>query len=382
MCAQGLMTRAGVRLRGCRAMRHSGPKTASRLRCDETLANDEDASGILSPDWHAGIRFYERRPRAGRVGPLSPRPARLTDRTQSPMNSPQCRGLIIALMIPGEGTLFHEESGAPAAAIPQTPGVYATDRPPFPLTDRDGREGIVFRAFREWAQTTAKHPLGLPLNEWPGWHEVPFDAQVALEAFLRVTDAASALAFAARYGPLWACTRHPLPCLWRGTPYGAFETECDWTNAEPLDWWLQIADYMRAVLVSAHKYKQGEELKPEDWRAMGYRVPEAPYGEGEGFLISGFVNGELQRYGVHVGLRWDLKTLELAPGLGFLPALWQQLASAIAGGRPMAICSACSSVYFRRRSAKRGQRNFCPACKARSAPQRLSRQARSRARGA
>jgi hypothetical protein len=91
-------------------------------------------------------------------------------------------------------------------------------------------------------------------------------------------------------------------------------------------------------------------------------------------LISSVVNGELQRYRVHVGLRWDLATLEVAPGLGFLPAVWQQVASALAGGRPIALCSACATPYFRgRRAAKRGQRNYCPTCRARSAPQRLSR---------
>lgn len=276
------------------------------------------------------------------------------------------------------GVLYREDTGEPAATIGNVAGVFATDHAPFPEVDSDGRAGMTFRAFPEWARSTSDRPLGTPVNEWPGWHEVEFDAQRALEAFLGVTDASSAFAYASRYGPLWACTRHDFPCLWRGIPSGVFGSACDWVNSEPLDWWLGAAKRMRAVAAAAHRYKQGEELRPDDWRAMGYLPPEIPYGRGEGLLISAAVNGELQRYGVHVGLRWDLATLEVAPGLGFLPALWQQLASAIAGGRPMAICSACGMAYFRRhRAVKQGQRNYCQSCRARSAPQRLSRSSRS-----
>lgn len=271
--------------------------------------------------------------------------------------------------------LYREDSGEAAATIPNVAGVYATDRPPSAVVDVDGREGINFRALPIWAQRTPERPTGLPVNEWPGWHPVALDAQRALAAFLEVRDKTSALAFAAGHGPLWACARHPFPCLWRAIPRGVFGSECDWVTVEPLDWWLGAAGRMRGVVTAAQRYREGETLRPEDWRAMGYLPPAAPYGRGEGLLISSAVNGELQRYGVHVGLRWDLATLEVAPGLGFLPALWQQLAAAIAGGRPIAICSACGDPYFRqRRAAKRGQRNYCPPCRSRSAPQRLSRQ--------
>ncbi len=274
--------------------------------------------------------------------------------------------------------LFREDTGEPAAAIASVAGVYATDRPPFPETDAGGREGITFRAFPVWAQATRAHPTGTPVDEWPGWHRVDFDAQRALMAFLKVRDAASVRSFATRYGPLWACTRHEFPCLWRGVPRGVFGSQCDWVNGEPIDWWLRAAAMMRSVVAAARRYKAGESLRADDWRAMGYRPPAAPYGRGEGLLISAVVNGELQRYGVHVGLRWDLAALEVAPGLGFLPALWQQLAAALAGGRPMAVCSACATPYLRsRRAPKSGQRNYCAECRARSAPQRLSKAARS-----
>lgn len=270
--------------------------------------------------------------------------------------------------------LYREDTGEPAAAIPSVGGIYTTVRPPFPEVDAGGREGITFRAFPVWAQSTSDRPTGTPVNEWPGWHPVEFDAQRALASFLQVTDAASVRSFATRYGPLWACTEHDFPCLWRGIPLGVFGSTCNWVNAEPVDWWLRVAGMMRGVIAAAHRYKEGESLRPEDWRAMGYLPPDAPYGRGEGLLISSAVNGELQRYGVHIGLRWDLATLEVNPGLGFVPALWQQLASALAGGRPIALCSACAAPYFRsQRAPKTGQRNYCPTCRAGSAPQRLSR---------
>jgi hypothetical protein len=270
--------------------------------------------------------------------------------------------------------VLYREDGELGTAIPNVAGVYATDRPPFFETDAGGRQGITFRAFPEWAQRTAEHPIGIPVDEWPGWHRVDFDPQRALVAFLSVEDAAAAMTFAAHYGPLWACTQHPFPCLWRSIPKGLWETDCDWVNAEPVDWWLRMAAQMRSVVAAAQRYKEGHELRVQDWQAMGYQPPDKPYGRGEGLLISAAINGELQRYGVHVGLRWDLEAMELAPGLGFVPALWQQLASTLASGHPLALCSGCGTAYIRRRRApKRNQRNYCATCRARSVPQRLAR---------
>ncbi len=165
--------------------------------------------------------------------------------------------------------LYREDTGEPAAAIPSVAGVYTTDRPPFPTVDADGREGITFRAFSGWAQATRDHPTGTPVDEWPGWHRVECDAQRALADFLQVTDATSVLSFAAQYGPLWACTEHDFPCLWRGLPHGVFGSTCDWVNAEPVDWWLRAASMIRGVVAAAHRYKEGEALRDLPAESVG-----------------------------------------------------------------------------------------------------------------
>jgi hypothetical protein len=131
---------------------------------------------------------------------------------------------------------------------------------------------MVFRAFESWAGSP-EYPMGLSIDEWPGWHRIEFDPQRALADFLGVFDRDTALAFATHYGPMWTCTGHPFPCIWNGVPLGVFGSKCNWTNAEPMDWWLGLANRMRAVLGAAERYKRGQALRPDDWQAMGYLRP-------------------------------------------------------------------------------------------------------------
>src|SRR6266540_1750815 len=109
-------------------------------------------------------------------------------------------------MVTQSRALLHRaDTGDSAAPIPSAAGVFASDRPPFFMSDADGREGMVFRALETWVRS----PTDLSIDEWPGWHRVEFDPQRALADFLGVVDAKTALAFATRYGPMWACTEHP-----------------------------------------------------------------------------------------------------------------------------------------------------------------------------
>ena len=71
---------------------------------------------------------------------------------------------------------------------------------------------------------------------------------------------------------------------------------------------------------------EGEPLRPEDWTALGRKVPEGPLGPAEGLFVSAIVNGELQRYGVYVGLSPSLepelrRALALSPRFG--SRLWR-----------------------------------------------------------
>jgi hypothetical protein len=268
--------------------------------------------------------------------------------------------------------LFYRETGELVPAIPTVSGVYAPDGGRVRLfTDADDRAGLVFPAEPEWVLDRAL-PRSFP---WPGWHRVDdFDGADALHRFVRLADDRDVLRFALSYGPLWACPEHPAICLWRGLngPDEAGRRHT-WVNAEPVDYWLWLAAFLRALLTAAARWWAGERLRDEDWRGMRLdppqTVPEIRWAPGgrqerwyEGLVISSMVNGQLQSLGVGLHLSETLQP-ELNTGLGFLPAIWQQAVAVIGGGRALAVCNACARPYVRLwRAPKTGQRNWCTDC--------------------
>ena len=273
--------------------------------------------------------------------------------------------------------VFINPEGDYSPSIPVVSGVYAPDVDVNLITDADGRVGLLFPASREWVEDWEYGGLGPSPFPWPGWHTVDqFAPFRALSEFIKVQDAKSARHFAQRYGPLWACALHPFPCLWRGVNAPADTgRRCAWVNVEPLDWWLVLAQRIRATLEAATRLRDGEPLQPKDWEGMGWKVPERPFEriEAEALFVTSVVNGELHRYGVTLSLNTQFAP-ELNAGLGFVPALWQQAVATIGGGRALAICSSCGVPYVRKkRAARRGQHNYCPPCNDAGARQRLSR---------
>jgi hypothetical protein len=257
---------------------------------------------------------------------------------------------------------LYRDNGEPVPAIGVVGGIYAPDTGIEVAPDDDGREGLLFPGKEEWWEGNLCESF-----PWPGWHRVEFDASEALRQFVGLENARDVVRFAAEYGPLWACYLHPFPCLWRGVnlpdEHGVRDA---WVNYEPLDWWLGAVRRLAGTLVAARRVQDGEPLRDQDWRALGFLPPDPdesyPSGAWDGLWVSAAINGELQRYGVGLHLDIQLRA-ELNTGLGFLPALWQQAAAMIAGGRAIAVCSNCAHPYLRReRSPKRGQHNFCPEC--------------------
>lgn len=270
----------------------------------------------------------------------------------------------------------YDKDGRPVT-VRMACGVYAPKGEVKIIADCEGRLALLFPAEREWFDydllTEGRS------QPWPGWGAVDFDPHRALRHFVGVRDARSARDFAQRYGPLWACTRHRFPCLWRGAnlPVGpsGYGPPCRWENMEPFDWWLGAAEHIRAVLSAVDRWRNGESLRPQDWQNMGWRVPEKPLGRfGEGLIISATISGYLQEYGVHITVNETLDPI-IHAGLGFFPALWQEVVAIAAGAQRLAVCSNCAYPYLaRQRAPKRGQRNYCPNCKqARKRSWRLSR---------
>lgn len=271
--------------------------------------------------------------------------------------------------------VFYDESGNLARPIPLRIGVFATEGVTL-FEEEGGRLWLKFPAEHEWIYGNGLISEGLP---WPGWREINFPPVEAVRDFQRVTDAASALRFATKYGPLWACPQHSFQsvnpdapglttmlCLWSGAHIPDVKgIRCIWSGYEPLDWWIRVASSLRASLNIASRLRDEEGVPADQWEALGY--PRA-VGAGkfspsaQATLLAIIVNSWLDN--CHTGINMDGSlNLVIEGGRGFLPGLWQQAVAMIAGGCALALCSSCGVAYARSgRAAKRGQRNYCPAC--------------------
>ena len=198
----------------------------------------------------------------------------------------------------------------------------------------------------------------------------------------------AALEFAQTYGPLWVCgnTKHQPLCLWQGVN---ISDQCGiqhhWQNPEPVGEWLFLAREMRTAIelhLRLSGWKPPDKKQPLDWEALGLlpekddarwlreatrKLLENP--ELFKALLRGLINDRLWRYNIGLLLDRNLKPI-FHGGLGFVPALWQQLAAVVAGGKTIAICCGCLMFYHPRRATKRGQRNYCVQCKERKVPQK------------
>ena len=131
------------------------------------------------------------------------------------------------------------------------------------------RDAIAFPAEWRWYEKDPQDEPDVPDPfPWPGWHQVrDFDARSALNEFVRIQDAGSALDYAKRYGPLWACTEHKIWCLWQGLGEGQYGESHRWDNPEPVDDWLGAVQSLLAALAVS------ERLSPSSPIGKG-RVPD------------------------------------------------------------------------------------------------------------
>ena len=273
--------------------------------------------------------------------------------------------------------VLYDESGNLAGPIPLRSGVGVSATAGATLFEESGgRLWLYFPVETEWIAGNGLVSEQMP---WPGWREVDVHASDAVREFQSVTDAASALHFARRYGPLWACPSHSfrsvnpdapglqsMLCLWSGAHIPDVKgNRCIWNGYEPLDWWLLVARALRTSLNIAARLRDEKGATAGQWEALGY--PKSVGAEkfslpGQASLLVLMVNSWIA--GCHVDICLDSSlTLVLEGGPGFLPYIWPQAAAMIAGGRALALCSSCGVIYARSgRAAKRGQRNYCPAC--------------------
>jgi hypothetical protein len=85
------------------------------------------------------------------------------------------------------------------------------------------------------------------------------------------------------------------------------------------------------------------------------------------------------RDGLHdfpVRISMDVDTTDairpaITDGGSLLARVYYELAMDVSGARATAFCSACAQPYAVNRQPKRGQNNYCPACREAGVPQRL-----------
>ncbi len=281
--------------------------------------------------------------------------------------------------------------------------VYVPDEPPTLTLDAKDERCILFRADEKWLYPGGQDRDNPPAFPWPGWRAIAdFSAGTALREFVDLSTADDVLGFAEEYGPLWACGNHGAHCLWDGdlqpevwsTVDGseAVEIQHWWPRREPVSWWLNHVQTLRAVLSSAACLRQEERVRSEDWEVLGYAftvgladwfAKEHPQWGScidiERRFLAERVNSHLRHYGVGLRLNHGL-AVEVETGFGFARSLWIQAAVAVAGGGdPLAVCSACGAPHFRRRAPKTDHDAFCSRAECRKERKRRSRRRRQAA---
>lgn len=255
--------------------------------------------------------------------------------------------------------------------------IYAPSEPVSLVTDHAGKQAVSFPV--DWKLIEHK---AVPVAWLSGWPPVEFDASFALDKFLRLNNANDVQRFAQRFGPLWLCSKHhnrgAVRCFWPGHS----SRQCRWNNIEPVDIWLTIRQEIHVLLAAAAKVRNGDALAISDFAGVEGAPTEFYPHVGRPFVAT-WINMQLHRMspllsdGHETTLGFELT---LSTGVGFLPALWLQVASVCAGGRALAVCSGCVTPYVRKgRAPRRGQRNFCPSCNASGMRQQMSRDSKKKA---
>ena len=198
------------------------------------------------------------------------------------------------------------------------------------------------------------------------------DATGALDAFLRVRDSDSALAFAVQHGPLFLCT-HRSPAWHTAPTFFSDDNKreiCRPTGRESIDDWLRYADRARAIVDLRSRMTM---MADEEVQVAGMRI-----------ALDLDLNEWLELSGVRPRAVWSGDELQTPlVGSQTMTTLALQLLGVVGGNRDVATCSVCREPYPRDRKPQRDRRNYCSDDCARQGDalrQRAYRQRRKSAR--
>jgi len=170
--------------------------------------------------------------------------------------------------------------------------------------------------------------------------------------------------FAKKWGPLWVGC---LPSKENGDKSieQSFYKRDGWYGYELLGVWHDTARRVAAVFYLASALNNKEAGKSKHWAELGLNdvvmdfSPEIRYQ-----YLLGVVNNHLRSVPqLQVVYKEDKPVLEINSGLGFLNAVWLQVAMLLTQTSGLYICDSCGLPYVRKlRKPAKGKRNFCGEC--------------------
>jgi hypothetical protein len=199
--------------------------------------------------------------------------------------------------------------------------------------------------------------------------------------------------FVQQWGPLWIC-REPShdknlfgKCYLSPRTYENFiyDTPCSWMPFEDISEFIKQAQYAKAVLKVASLVQQEESVPEKFWdviKPKGFMVrhrtgtrdilqrlsgliglPDKHYSPHQKLYLSMVVNEHLSDLRApRLVLSWDEDAkLDLVSGLGFLRAVWVEIAQILGNVKSFYYCAGCGGFYLSKRRTK-----YCEKCRGRN----------------
>ena len=187
-------------------------------------------------------------------------------------------------------------------------------------------------------------------------------AQDLILQFALIQTAGDVLTFASRFGVL---RRH--------------EKRDGLACREPLAFWFRLAKQARAILHIASALHQEVLTSIEDWKTI-YEASDpqewlttgtVPPSDLARFMLSTVLNEWLESFDTRPHIDWLGDSPRITFGRTLPSILAMGLIVAVTRTEGLALCSACGRPYLRTgRQPKRGQQNYCAACRRDGAPAR------------
>jgi hypothetical protein len=187
--------------------------------------------------------------------------------------------------------------------------------------------------------------------------------------------------FAKKWGPLWQCRIHPFFCHWSQRGLLTQDDRCGWAPGEEIREYIRKAWEAKAVLTIVTLLQNNSPIPEYCWKWL-YMNSHTNTRQELQTRIENLLNVYLLgNGGPTLRAAWDKGSglkLTLQTDIGFIHAVWMEIAQALCHGRGFIQCDGCGSFYLREgRKSKVGQRNFCFTCrKGNRGTKRLSAQAR------